>query len=210
MHLRFFISIVLLLLLGLVAKSSGKKLSYNRTKFENFYAAWYAPIRTLPSFKLYQGFKLGAELPLIYYKKITENRKSELKFEELQTIAITNMGGYFAKNNHKAFFISEEIALRYVLNKGLLVEGSVGLGVMKGFFKEGKNPLLKLGELPKWHTNLGLLPSIGFGVGWDFKYSLNLPVLLHFKASIYNHMNSGLNAFPVTEIGLTYKFVMRR
>ena len=106
----------------------------------------------------------------VYPGLVLELEKETYQSDQLSTPFRINLGYYSHPRNHAAFFMDIHYGLRRTLNNGIMLESSVGVGVMLSYYSEEVYEISEASDFTKASrlANPDFMPSITLGVGYDF------------------------------------------
>lgn len=106
----------------------------------------------------------------VYPGVVLELEYETYRSEHLSTISRATAGYYAHPRSHSALFMDIQQGLRRTFNSGIIIESSIGLGVMLSYYNEEVYKLTESGEFEETSrvARPDLMPSITLGLGYDF------------------------------------------
>ena len=106
----------------------------------------------------------------VYPGLVLELEKETYQSDQFSTPFRINLGYYSHSRNHAAFFMDFHYGLRRTLNSGIMLESSVGIGVMLSYYSEEVYEISEAGYFTEASrlANPDFMPSITLGIGYDF------------------------------------------
>ena len=146
----------------------------------------------------------------VYPGVVFELEYEAYRSEGLSTITRASLGHYAHPRSHSAFFTDIQQGLRRTYNSGIVLESLVGIGVMFSYYNE---EVYKLGESGEFEETSrmakpDLMPSIMFGLGYDFSSEKELRRMLWVRPKMFWQYPYNSLAFPhiSLQIGYTHTF----
>lgn len=106
----------------------------------------------------------------VYLGMVLELEYEQYRAEGLSTFSRANIGYYAHPRSHSAFFTDIHQGLRHSFSSGIVLESSIGIGVMFSYYNEEVYKLTESGEFEETSrmAQPDLMPSITLGIGYDF------------------------------------------
>lgn len=147
-----------------------------------------------------QGLKVGFEHKLNSGRQSRTNARGQVRRAKKEYLFAGNLAYYGRKDYHHGIMLNVETGARYILGPGIVVEGFVGVGVMKRIVE----------ERPKGNfftEDFGVAPLAAVGIGLDFKSIADVPVYMLLKGGALGMYPTELEVImPTMEISITYLF----
>jgi hypothetical protein len=146
----------------------------------------------------------------VYPGAVFELEYEIYRSERLSTTSRANIGYYSHPRNHAAIFMDIHQGLRRTLGKGIILESSVGLGVMFSYYNEEVYKLAASGEFEETSriAKPDLMPSITLGLGYDFSSDREHRRMAWVRPKIFWQYPYNTLALPhlSLQIGYTHTF----
>lgn len=146
----------------------------------------------------------------VYPGVVFEVEYEQFRSEGLSTISKANVGHYAHPRSHSAFFTDIQQGLRRSFSSGIVLESSVGIGVMFSYYNEEVYKLTESGEFEETSrmANPDLMPSITFGLGYDFSNDSERRRMLWVRPKMFWQYPYNSLSFPhiSLQIGYTHTF----
>jgi hypothetical protein len=146
----------------------------------------------------------------VYPGVVLELEYEKYRSEHFSTTSRANVGFYTHPRSHAALFMDIHQGLRRTLKNGIILESSVGLGVMFPYYNEEVYKLNESGEFEESSrmANPDLMPSITLGLGYDFSGNRERRRMVWVRPKIFWQYPYNTLASPhiSLQIGYTHTF----
>ncbi|MFC2090362.1 hypothetical protein ACFLT1_06255 [Bacteroidota bacterium] len=146
----------------------------------------------------------------VYPGVVLELEYEQFRSESLSTFSRANVGYYAHPRSHSAVFADIHQGLRRSFSSGIVLESSIGLGVMFSFYNEEVYKLAESGEFEETSriAKPDLMPSFTLGLGYDFSGDREKRRMAWVRPKMFWQYPYNTLAFPhlSLQIGYTHTF----
>jgi len=142
----------------------------------------------------------------VYPGVVFELEYEQLRSEGLSTISRANVGYYAHPRSHAALFTDIHQGLRRSFSSGIILESSVGLGVLFSYYNEEVYKLAESGEFAETSriAKPDLMPSITVGIAYDFSGDLEHRRMVWLRPKMFWQYPYNSLAFPHLSLQIGY------
>lgn len=132
----------------------------------------------------HHGFFKGIDY--VFFNKEKEKKKKEGKFKNHKFILSPSIGWYSHPNNKMALLFKADLSHRMTFNNGLFGLIGIGTGFSRSFYNIPTYQIVDE-ELTKVKLagRFSSVSNLTFGIGYDFKKKLDIPLSMMIQPEIY-------------------------
>lgn len=155
----------------------------------------------------HHGFFTGIDY--VFFNKEKEKKKKEGKFKNHKFILSPSIGWYSHPNNKMALLFKADLSHRMTFNNGLFGLIGIGTGFSRSFYNIPTYQIVDE-ELTKVKLagRFSSVSNLTFGIGYDFKKKLDIPLSMMIQPEIYfqTPYNFMYVLFPAWQMKFVYYF----
>ena len=146
----------------------------------------------------------------VYPGVVIELEHEKYRSERLSSSSRANIGYYSHPRNHAGLFLDIHHGLRRTFSSGIMLESSVGIGVMLSGYNEEVYGISGSGEFTESSrlANPDFMPSITIGAGYEFSNDREKRRMIWARPKIFWQYPFNTLALPhlALQLGYTHTF----